>query len=84
MNDENMFQEEFIEKILGFDINVLTSKGEEKIIRFSDIKTGGSLSSSLSITDDWDIHHGTLDPYIFKVIEVRIECLGYSTTIDKI
>ena len=82
MDDKDKLKEEIIEKILGFDIKVLTSKGEEKIIRFTDIKTGIGLSSTLSISDDWDRHYDNLIPFTFKVIEARIECLGYSMTID--
>lgn len=82
MNDKDKFKEEIIEKILGLDIKVLTSKGEEKIIRITDIVTGNSLSSTLSISNHCDRHHGTLSPFLFKVIEAKIECLGYSMAID--
>ena len=82
MNELNELKEEIIEKILGFDIKVLTSKGEERTIRLADIKTGNGLNSTLSISDDWDRHYDTLSPFTFKVIEARIECIGYSMTID--
>lgn len=78
MDDKDKLKEEIIEKILGFDIKVLTSKGEKKTIRFTDIKTGSGLSSTLSLSDDWDRHYDTLSPFTFKVIEAKIECFGYS------
>lgn len=82
MNDKDKFKEEIIEKILGLDIKVLTSKGEEKIIRITDIVTGNSLSSTLSVSNHCDRHYDTLSPFLFKVIEAKIECLNYSMAID--
>lgn len=73
--------EETVKKILGFDIKVLTNKGEEKIIRFSDIKGSDYLNSTLSTSDDWDRTYEFIKPYTFKVIETRIECLDYSVEI---
>lgn len=75
-------KEEMIEKIVGFDIKVLTSKGEEKTIRFTDIKTANELNSTLSISDDWDRRYDNLMPFTFKVIEARIECFDYTITIE--
>lgn len=75
-------KEEMIEKIVGFDIKVLTSKNEEKTIRITDIKTTNELNSTLSISDDWDRRYGNLMPFTFKVIEARIECFDYTITIE--
>lgn len=61
---------ETVEKVLGFDIKVLTNKGKEKIIRFTDIQ--GHIGSSLSIEngDYYDMGE--------KHIELKLDCFGYS------
>lgn len=64
MNDER------VEKVLGFDIKVLTNKGQEKIIRIADIQ--GHIGSSLSIDRDNYYDMGE------KHIELKVDCYGYS------
>lgn len=61
---------EIVEKVLGFDIKVLTNKGKEKIICFTDIQ--GHIGSSLSIEngDYYDMGE--------KHIELKLDCFGYS------
>lgn len=61
---------ERVEKVLGFDIKVLTNKGKEKIIRFTDIQ--GHIGSSLSI------EHGGYYDIGEKHIELKLDCHGYS------
>lgn len=61
---------EKVEKVLGFDIKVLTNKGKEKIIRFTDIQ--GHIGSSLSIDNGYYYNMGE------KHIELKLDCFGYS------
>ena len=58
-------EDEYIDEVLGFDIQVLTNKGNKKIIRFLDLR--GHEDSELQIDRDSGC-----------TIAFKIKCHGYS------
>ena len=79
-----VLRKEIIEKVIGLDIKVLTSKGEEKTISFSDIQSGRGLEASLSMYNEYDnypISDALRSLDIFKTIEVKIQTFGFSMEI---
>lgn len=60
-------EDEYIEEVLGFDIQVLTNKGNKKTIRFLDLR--GHEDSELQIDRDSAC-----------TITFKVKCHGYSMT----
>lgn len=60
-------EDEYIDEVLGFDIQVLTNKGNKKTIRFLDLR--GHQTSELQIDGDSDY-----------TITLKVKCHGYSMT----
>lgn len=69
-----------IQKILGFDVKVLTYGGEVKTIRFTDLIDTERLGASLSIDKSLDFDElARTGRGISKVtIELKVNCNGYS------
>ena len=60
-------EDEYIDEVLGFEIQALTNKGNKKIIRFFDLR--GHEDSELQIDRDSDC-----------TLTFKVKCHGYSMT----
>lgn len=74
--------DEMIEKILGFDIKVLTDKGKERTIQFADIKATYGLDSTLSINTDINEDFNGCCKDKVTTIEFKLKCNNYSLVIE--
>lgn len=80
MNPTERTIDNSVKEILGFDIKVLTYKGEVKTIRFTDLIDTERLGASLSIDKslDFDELARTARGISKVTIELKVDCNGYS------